>query len=169
MQEAERSYQAALNIKQRLVAAHPKVIEYQEQLANTHQNLGKMYYVTGRMKDAERSFQAALDLRQKLAATHPDIVRFLTNLVRAYNALGGVYHETGRLSDAERSLQAAPPIRRSPSTDATVGAPAEGRDDPRPRRWSDRSHARILGPLQGRRRRWLPIFFQKTLTKSRFW
>src|SRR5262249_19689886 len=63
---AERSYRRALELWERLTADFPNVPKYRDELAATHNKLGRLLKDTGRLPEAERSHRRALELHERL-------------------------------------------------------------------------------------------------------
>ena len=75
---AEGDYQAALALCDSVATAHPDVPEYQESLADTLNNLARLYEETRRVPQAEQPLLRALAIRKKLIALHPESPGFPT-------------------------------------------------------------------------------------------
>jgi Flp pilus assembly protein TadD len=71
--EAEKAFRQALPLYEQLVAEHPQVPEYRQQLATTHNNLGALLKATGRAGEAEKAYRQALQLREQLVSEHPQV------------------------------------------------------------------------------------------------
>ena len=63
----------ALAIQQKLADANPSVTEFQQDLANTHENIGNLLSATGESFGAGEAHGKALAIRQKLADANPSV------------------------------------------------------------------------------------------------
>ena len=66
LEEALTSFETALSIRKRLAGENPKVIRYQEFLADGFTELGNLQRDTGKRDEAFSSFKTATDLLKKL-------------------------------------------------------------------------------------------------------
>jgi tetratricopeptide (TPR) repeat protein len=73
---AEKAHRQALQLYERLVAEHPQVPQYRQELAGTHNNLDVLLQITGRVAEAEKAFRQALQLREQLVAEHPQVPEY---------------------------------------------------------------------------------------------
>ena len=101
--EALRAHQDALRLRQTLAFEHPTVIEYQQKLAKSHDNIGDLLRVTSGAAEAEHSHQEAVKILEVLVRDNPDTVTLRQDLARSYNNLGVVQKRTGHYADAEQS------------------------------------------------------------------
>src|SRR5207302_6477035 len=69
--EAEKLYDKALVLLDKLVVDHADVPAYQGELADMLQNLGVLYQTTNRPNLAAKSLGRSLDLRRTLAGAYP--------------------------------------------------------------------------------------------------
>ena len=95
-QAAESAYAEALKLQQSLVSEQPAVLEYQQELAQTHYNLGIFYRETNRFGDAEKVLQQAIELLDKLVRDHFERPLNRQGLARAYINLGPVLRASNR-------------------------------------------------------------------------
>jgi Flp pilus assembly protein TadD len=102
--EAEKAYRQALQLYERLVAEHPQVPQYRQELATTHNNLGVLLQATGRVADAEKAYRQALQLRERLVAEHPQVPEYRQELATTHNNLGVLLQATGRVAEAEKAF-----------------------------------------------------------------
>jgi tetratricopeptide (TPR) repeat protein/tRNA A-37 threonylcarbamoyl transferase component Bud32 len=105
--KAEAAHQAALDIHQRLAAAHPERPAYQQNLADNLNNLGGWYWDRGMPEQAEKSYQEALAINTRLTAAHPDMPGYRHRLGVSYSNLGYLYAETGRREQADKMYREA--------------------------------------------------------------
>src|SRR5439155_1729278 len=84
----------------KLVAAHPDVPEYQNDLASTYNNLGLLQQTTGERAAALQSYEQARRLREKLVAAHPDVLGYQNGLSGTYVNLGNLIKTSGKSEEA---------------------------------------------------------------------
>jgi serine/threonine protein kinase/Flp pilus assembly protein TadD len=104
---AEKAYRQALQLCEQLVAEHPQVPEYRQDLATTHNNLGVLLKDTGRPAEAEKAYRQALQLRERLVAEHPQVPEYRQGLAGTHTNLGVLLEASGRLADAEKAYRQA--------------------------------------------------------------
>jgi serine/threonine protein kinase len=93
-----------------LAAGQPDVLEFHQDLAKSHVNLGELYRTAGRWEAAEAAHLRALALRERLAAERSEI-EYQDELADSYNNLAAVYHATGRRALAEDASRKALAVR----------------------------------------------------------
>jgi tetratricopeptide (TPR) repeat protein len=91
---AEKGYRQALQLYERLVAEHPQVPQYRQELAMTHNNLGVLLQDTGRAGEAEKAYRQAL------------------HLGRTLGALGSLYAAQGKSEEGRQYFERARKILR---------------------------------------------------------
>ena len=69
-----------MTIRERLARKDPTVAEYQNSLANSHNNIGNLYRATGKPSEALAVHQQALKIRKRLARKHPTLHHVLLEL-----------------------------------------------------------------------------------------
>jgi serine/threonine-protein kinase len=109
--EAQRWYQKALTIREKLANDKPSVTEFQEDLAASYFNLGILKAATGKPAEARDWYQKALAIREKLAQANPAVTEFQNNLAASYNNIGVLEAATGRPTEALGRHQQALVIR----------------------------------------------------------
>ena len=91
-------YKSAIAIRERLAKANPQA--YEEDLANSYNNLANLYFATQRFQESEAMYKLALAIRERLAKANPQI--YEPDLAVSYNNLGNLYK---RLSDSKKAKQ----------------------------------------------------------------
>jgi len=69
--KADASFQQALEIHERLVAANGSVPDYRADLASVYNNMGVAHGKSHRPDTAEESYRKALAIRKELVGRHP--------------------------------------------------------------------------------------------------
>jgi serine/threonine-protein kinase len=110
LNEARVLYQQALKAQDRLAKAHPKVPEYQRDLAVAYSNLGMVYRTTGQAQKAEKAFHKAVEIQQNLVHEFAHIGKYQDDLARSYNNLGALYDFLKQFPRAARPYQNAADI-----------------------------------------------------------
>jgi tetratricopeptide (TPR) repeat protein len=70
--EAERALRLALNLRDELVANHPHVAEFRQDLALAFENLGRLLKARRRLQETEETWLQALEIRASLANEFPE-------------------------------------------------------------------------------------------------
>jgi eukaryotic-like serine/threonine-protein kinase len=104
--DAMRSYSEAIAIFGRLGNDHPRVTEYQRDLAKSHNNIGSMLSATGRQAEALASHRRALEIRERLAADDPKNPEFQDHLA-------GSHHNIGQILAMDHPAEALESYRRA--------------------------------------------------------
>jgi tetratricopeptide (TPR) repeat protein len=117
LKEAEIAYRKALALQEELVAEHPAVPDFQQELATGYNNLGVLLANTGRLEEAETAYRAALKLRKQLAAQASRLAGIHRELAASYNNLGNLLHVIGRSTEAEKNYQAALELQKQLTVD----------------------------------------------------
>jgi tetratricopeptide (TPR) repeat protein len=86
-EDAEASFNKALDIRDRLAWAHPNVSDYQSKLGKTHHNLGALYAEVGRPALAEDHLRKGMQIHEQLVRDYPNITAYAMDLGRSYNRL----------------------------------------------------------------------------------
>ncbi len=87
-QETEEAGKEALAIRKKLAEAHPRLPQYQHELAHAYDTLGLFYSALRRTERAEACFQEALAIWKKLAEAHPEVLSYHGQLAQVYYTLG---------------------------------------------------------------------------------
>jgi serine/threonine protein kinase/tetratricopeptide (TPR) repeat protein len=91
----------ALAISNELVHRYPKITEYKEQLAKTHEAFMLRLRKSGSSKEVESHFRRAIELRQSLADGEPKVPNNRFELATSQWFYGRWLVEAGRQKDAE--------------------------------------------------------------------
>ncbi len=94
-------------IRQKLVDAHPSVIEFQSNLAITQNNLGVLLRDTGRPDEALKAYGAGLMIRRKLAKDNPESPDFASYLGALLNNMAIINNDAKRFEQARDQLREA--------------------------------------------------------------
>jgi serine/threonine-protein kinase len=105
--DAQEAYERARNLYRALVAAHPDLPEYQQDLAGTHHNLGILLKALGRREEALKEYQQARTLQWKLVAAHPELSEYQKDLAGTHNILGVLLEALGKREEALLEYQQA--------------------------------------------------------------
>jgi serine/threonine protein kinase/Flp pilus assembly protein TadD len=111
-QDAEKAYERALTILEKLVddgCCEPK---YGLALACLYENRAGLFQATGRLKEAEQGYQQAQGLLKKLAAGHPQELLYRQCLAMNWDGLGILLEKTGRLPKADEAFEEALKLKR---------------------------------------------------------
>lgn len=111
------AYRSGLTLHQQLAADSPKIPEYRQELARSHNNLGDPLKDAGRATEAETAFRAALFIRQQMVAESLTVPEFRQGLANSHNSLGILLQDTGRLQDAETAYREALVLPRQLAAD----------------------------------------------------
>ncbi len=95
-EDAEKAYDRALAVEEKLVADYPTVPDYQYDLAASYTNRGVLLQTDNRLAEAEKQYAKALPLLEKLAADHPDAPPYRRQLADALLNRGALYQTTNR-------------------------------------------------------------------------
>jgi serine/threonine-protein kinase len=101
------AYEKALAIREQLARDHPRVQEYQSELARVYNNLALYHYVANHNDPAADNYTKALALREQLARKHPDVVAYHKAVAKTHHDLGLLFRRAGRWPEAERSFHQA--------------------------------------------------------------
>jgi tetratricopeptide (TPR) repeat protein len=74
--QAEKTYQRAIELQERLTREQPEQPEHQDQLANTYNSLGALYRLTDRPEEAYQVWSRALALREQLVKSFSQALAF---------------------------------------------------------------------------------------------
>jgi serine/threonine protein kinase/tetratricopeptide (TPR) repeat protein len=99
--EAIAHYQKANAIFADLARDHPTVADYQRNLAQGHDHLGKLFGDTGQPAAALEEYTAALHLREELLQTHTAEADYQNDLAVSHSLLG-LWHKSDRQWDRAR-------------------------------------------------------------------
>jgi serine/threonine-protein kinase len=102
--DALRAYGQAFGIVSRLLRDHPRVIQYQSDLADIHLNVGVQEAKAGRTEQSLRSFRRARALYQRLGRAQPGVPDCQSGLAMCDYNLGRIHLSAGRVTKAVRRL-----------------------------------------------------------------
>ena len=108
---AEPAVRRALDVCERLAAAHPERVDLAQHLGTTCNNLALFLVGHGRGEEAEGLYRRALDIRERLAAAHPERVDLAQELGTTCNNLAAFLVGQGRGEEAEGLYRRALDIR----------------------------------------------------------
>ena len=92
---ALESYQAGLDIAEKLAAADPGNAGWQRDLSVSHNKIGDVRTAQGDLAGALESYRASLDIREKLAADDPGNAGWQRDLLASYDRLGDMDPNSG--------------------------------------------------------------------------
>jgi tetratricopeptide (TPR) repeat protein len=104
--------EAGLAIENKLVEQFPAVPEYEQALAASHYNLGKLL---GKLEDENASraaYEAALAIQKKLVEQFPAVPAYQQDLARSHNNLGNLLRDLGDQDAARAAYEAGLAIRK---------------------------------------------------------
>jgi tetratricopeptide (TPR) repeat protein len=114
---AQADYEEMRVIFSKLAADFPSVVAYRQDLAASHNNLGKLLRDLGKRGEAEAAFRAALKVQEQLAADVPSDPEYRQELAGSHNNLGVLLKELGKLEPAEAAHRAALKIQEQLAAD----------------------------------------------------
>lgn len=101
------SYNKALEIRKRIVAAKPHDSDARDGLAQSYQRIGRIYMDMGRYGQALQIAQSHVDLSSKIAADSPENRKAKARLAASYDGLGDTLSALGRWNDCLKSYETA--------------------------------------------------------------
>ena len=110
--DAVDAFKACIARRKQLAAAHPKVTQYQIELAVAHNNLGGLLNGKGRVQEARIEYEAARAIYQRVVEQRPEVPQYGRALAVTITGLAGLYGEMGRAKEAEEGFHAAMEIWR---------------------------------------------------------
>ena len=87
---AIESYDKALVVRERLAGENPSVSDFQNDLAETHHNMGLAYRLTGHLDRAKESYGKALQNLEHLVREHGDVEQYQSSLAKTHQGIGDV-------------------------------------------------------------------------------
>jgi serine/threonine protein kinase/tetratricopeptide (TPR) repeat protein len=102
---AEESLTKAVALLGELAGAHPKVAEYQRDLAASYATLGLVRFDTARWEEAEAAFEQALAVQEKQAKDYPKAPEYRYALAKTYRASGFMHARQARPDSAGERYQ----------------------------------------------------------------
>ncbi len=100
-----------------LVADFPGVLQYRQNLAGSHTNLGNQLSSLGRWPEAEQQYREGLMIQEKLAADFPAVRDYRRDLASSHNNLGNLLADLGQRSEAEEQYREGLMIQQKLATD----------------------------------------------------
>src|SRR5262249_8311276 len=88
----------ALIIQRQLVTEFPNEPEFDKQFAQTHRNLGRLFYTLRKLADAQAEYQEAVEILEKLAIRFPNVPEYNRDLAATCNNIGLAYSADRRNS-----------------------------------------------------------------------
>jgi eukaryotic-like serine/threonine-protein kinase len=110
-EDALRSYQEALAIRDRLARAKPLDTALERDLARTHNNIGGVQSETSRPVEAMASYEAARAIWERLVRQNPSVIEYRERLAWCYHNIGILQSDTGQRAEAMTSYERARAIR----------------------------------------------------------
>jgi tetratricopeptide (TPR) repeat protein len=105
--EALASYQKAIQIREKLAAQNPSVVDYQDRLASDYNKLALFLRATGRRDEALISYEKAIEIGKRLVTENPTILDYQYNLAGRYHNLGNLQTDFGQFEAAMTMYQNA--------------------------------------------------------------
>lgn len=87
---ALKSYQRSLEIRQKLADAEPKNLDYQHELADSHEGVGDMFYTINDLKGGLESYEKAVAIREKIVAAASDNLEYRYSLAGVLGKRGDI-------------------------------------------------------------------------------
>jgi serine/threonine-protein kinase len=113
LDDAERSYQQAAEIGERLVTSIPTELDFQRLLAIARRQQGEVARSRGRSAQAEQAFQRALDVCERLLDLQPSNIATQRLLAETLQEFSLVYSDSGRGEQAKAALERSQAIYTS--------------------------------------------------------
>ena len=88
--EALAAYEKARAIQERLARQNSTVSAFQNELARSHNNIGRLLRETGKSAESLAAYEKARAIQERLARVHPESSDFASNLGGTLNNLGTV-------------------------------------------------------------------------------
>ncbi|HRH44787.1 MAG TPA: protein kinase [Pyrinomonadaceae bacterium] len=103
---AMQSYQKSLEIRQKLATADSTNPELQNELANSLEGVGDMFYTIDDLKNGLSNYQNALTIRENLAQTDSGNLQYQSSLADIYAKIGDIsgFEGYANLGDTKSSL-----------------------------------------------------------------
>ena len=98
--EALAASEQARAIQERLARENPTVTQFQCDLANSHNNIGKLLSETGKPAEALAAHEQARAICERLVRDNPTVTEFQSELAASHNNIGILLRETGKPAEA---------------------------------------------------------------------
>jgi tetratricopeptide (TPR) repeat protein len=105
--KAREAYDKARSIIERLAADKPGNLQWQDDLAVSHVNIGDMLATQGNQAKALEEYREALNIRERLAAQKPDNAKWQQKLASTHFSVGSQLMNQGDLAAARMEDQKA--------------------------------------------------------------
>jgi tetratricopeptide (TPR) repeat protein len=96
-----------LKLQEELVAQHPELPQYRQDLAKNHGTLGNLLSALDKYTEAEAAYRAAVIHQEELVAQHPAVPGYRQELALSHNNLGILLKKLGQRTKAEAAYRAA--------------------------------------------------------------
>ena len=100
LKEAEAEYRGATAVEQKLVDDYPNVAYFQNSLADSRYNFGRLLSKMGKAIESEVEFGKAIAIRQKLADDNPGKSDYQSKLALSLSYQGVIQQHKGQISHA---------------------------------------------------------------------
>ena len=100
--EAEKSFQQALELQERLVGQYPQDVELQSSLGGIYNNMGIVLEELQRTAEAAEAYQKAVEYQQAAFTRASTVARYRTFLSKHFYNYGRVLRQLGRAEDASQ-------------------------------------------------------------------
>jgi serine/threonine protein kinase/tetratricopeptide (TPR) repeat protein len=105
--DAERCYQAAIDIQKKLAGEHSGDLRYARDLALSYNNLGALEAHLGLGEKSKAAYREAITTQEQLVRKAPAVVQFRRDLAVSNNNLGRAYSESGDAGHADEYFHKA--------------------------------------------------------------
>jgi eukaryotic-like serine/threonine-protein kinase len=106
-QDALRSYQESLVIRERLARENPTVTAFQRDLFMSHNNIGVLLRDTGKPAEAQAAWEQARAISERLARENPAVTQFQRDLAGSHNNIGTLLNARGKSAKALAAFEQA--------------------------------------------------------------
>src|SRR5262249_42696441 len=107
VKKIEELFTKGLSIREQLAREHPRISEYQSDLARAVNNLGLFYTFRDRPKQATEAYAKALRVRLELAHKYPDVASHQVAVAKTYHDLGLLHKINKNPVEAESAFREA--------------------------------------------------------------
>jgi serine/threonine-protein kinase len=118
--KALQSFEKSLEYRSALVAAHPSVTKFQENLGKSYREIAHRQHDAGLDAKARTSIRKSLDVLTRLVQAQPDQARYHSELGLSWNTLGYLYDE------ARENAQAIPAFQKAVAEQQLAGRTERG-------------------------------------------
>lgn len=99
-EDAQKSFAAAIEIRQSLTRDFPSVPRNWIELATSYNSLGILHWRVREFDDALRYYRLASEQQQRLVTDHPKIPLFRDDLASSFNNIGMIHRQRGNFTEA---------------------------------------------------------------------